>query len=300
MQMDESKYQDMLKEEAEIWAQAAREWSETAPPDWLYTQDLRYNILSHKESINGLLQQIQPGMRVLELGCSNGWLSIAMARQGAIVDGLDISEDAMAIGRDYYESIRESISGSVTYQQGDLNKLDLKENYYDLVVTKGTLHHLIHLPELVDMVNAALKPGQLFWIHDTNGHETMGTVLLSSFLMFILPTYVSYKDKFVNLFKFGFRAPSRIKMSMEAEGLSPFEGAGREHDWLKIVNDQFSVEKQIPDLAITSYLSQQIRLSDKFALPILKVIRFIDRSFMKLGLIKSTGITVYAYKKDRT
>ena len=40
-----------------------------------------------------------PGMRVLDLGCGAGWLSLEMARQDAHVTAVDISPTNLALGR---------------------------------------------------------------------------------------------------------------------------------------------------------------------------------------------------------
>ncbi|RMG84923.1 MAG: hypothetical protein D6712_10380, partial [Chloroflexi bacterium] len=107
---------------------------------------------------------------------------------------------------------------------------------------------------------------------------------------------VSYREKLGGLLKFGMRAPQRIRASMEAEGLSPFEGAGREHDWLKLVQGRFTIERQMRKPAVTGYLAHQISLPDAIALPLLRVIKVVDITLVKLRILHSTGLVVYARK----
>ena len=138
--------------------------------------------------------------------------------------------------------MRAETSGSVEYIAADLNYLDLPADTYDLVAVKGTLHHLMRLDHVIAEIHKTLKPGGLLWVSDSDGDEALTTVLAASAFMFVLPTQVSYGEKLRGLLRFGLRSPSRVKASMEAEGSSPFEGAGREHDWLKLIRERFTVE----------------------------------------------------------
>src|SRR5690606_28447102 len=149
----------------------------------------------HTANIDAFLSHVQPGMTALELGCGAGWLTLAMAQRGAHATGLDISAQALEIARNYAASIRDSITGSVTYEVADLNMLDLPPDHYDVIAVKGTLHHLLRLDHVIEQLHRALKPGGLLWVSDSDGEEATATVLVASALMFLLPTTVSYRDK---------------------------------------------------------------------------------------------------------
>ncbi|MAU13605.1 MAG: hypothetical protein CL607_27560 [Anaerolineaceae bacterium] len=289
-------YEQKLQQEAELWGTEAQRMATELPPDWRAHRHLLYNVINHRADIDALLSRVQLGMHTLELGCASGWLSLAMAQQGAIATGYDISEKSLQVARDYYASIADDVAGTVTYAMHDLNALDLAPETYDIIVVKGTLHHLTNMPQVIAQVHTALKPGGLFWVSDEAGDVNMRSALFSSALMFLLPTQVSYREKFAGLFKFGLNAPSRIKASMEAEDLSPFEGAGREHDWLALVQQQFTVEKLINKPAVTGYLAHQIRLPRWLAIPLLRTIGVFDDLLVRLGVLKNTGVVVYARK----
>lgn len=295
--MSDPNYEQMLADEAALWGQDAAAMAQQVPPDWRYHQNLRHNIIYHKADINAFLEQVQPGMTVLELGCGSGWLTLAMAQRGANATGLDISAQAMDVARQYYESIRETVPGSVSYAVADLNAVSLEPEHYDIIAVKGTLHHLLRVDHVVAEMQRALKPGGLLWAADSDGEEAMSTALVASGLMFLLPTVVSYRDKIGGLLKFGTSAPGRIKASIEAEGLSPFEGAGREHDWLTLVYDHFTVEQRIDAPAVTGYITHQIKLPDWAALPLLRALCVVDRALVRLKLLHNTGVIVYARKK---
>lgn len=291
-----SDYEQQLAQEAELWGSDAERSAQTVPPDWCYHRHLRHNVIYHTRDIDEFLSHIQPGMAALELGCSSGWLTLAMAQRGAQAEGIDISEKALDIARHYYDSIRDSVGGSITYRVADLNALELPAETYDVIAVKGTLHHLLRMDHVIDEIYKALKPGGLLWVSDSDGEEAMSTALVASGLMFVLPTHVSYRDKINGLIHFGTRAPSRIKASIEAEGLSPFEGAGREHDWVRLIGRRFQVERRIDSPAFTGYITHQIKMPDAVALPLLRSLCAADRLLVRLKILRNTGVILYARK----
>lgn len=295
--MNETSYEEKLKAEAELWGDEFERLAQTTPPDWKYYRNLRHNVIMHTADVDELLTHIQPGMKALELGCATGWISLAMAQRGATVTGSDLSEKALATARRYYESIKAQVPGSVEYQAADMNTIQLPDNTYDVIVVKSVLHHLINLEHTIAEMHKALKPGGLLWASDTDGDEATSTVMIAGALCLVLPTETSYVDKLKALLKFGVRAPSRVKASIQAEGLSPFEGAGREHDWIKLIEQRFTIEKRVDAPAFTGYVTAQLKAPDWFALPLLKLFRWIDQRLVKRKMLHNTGVILYARKK---
>ncbi len=294
--MNDADYARKLAAEADLWGAEADRQAALLPPDWEHHRHLRHNVIMHAADIDALLDQIRPGMRTLELGCASGWLTLAMAQRGAHAVGLDISQKALDIARSYYETVRDRVPGSVAYRQADLNALALEPETYDLVAVKASLHHLVRLEHVIAEVHRALKPGGLLWAADTHGDEAPRTVLVAGALALLLPTHTSYRDKLRALFRFGLRAPERVKASIQAEGLSPFEGAGREHDWLQLIAERFTIERRVNMPAVTGYVTAQLRAPDAVALPLLRALRAVDRRLVAAGLLRNSGVVVYARK----
>jgi 2-polyprenyl-3-methyl-5-hydroxy-6-metoxy-1,4-benzoquinol methylase len=290
-------YEELLRQEAEAWNQAAEELASASPPDWRYRRELpglpEYTV----RQIDALLDRVRPGMMALELGCGSGWLTLALAQRGATARGIDVADRALSIARTYLQTIEPQVASRVTYQVADLNHLDLPPAGYDLVAANGILHHLIDPREMVDRVHQALKPGGLFWVSDKHANETASTVFLASVLMGVLPTHVSYADKFRGFLRFGLRAPTRVRASMEADGFSPFEGTGRGKDWPQRVCELFDMEEIVEHPAVAGYLTAEVRLPKPVARPLLRAVAAIDSALVRRRLLRSSGLTLAARKR---
>ncbi len=101
---------------------------------------------------------VQPGMRVVDLGCGGGRLALALARRGAVVVGVDVS-DAM-IARMTSLAADEGMT-TVKGVVSPVERLSLPEASVDLVISNYALHHLRDADK-AKVVRAAygwLRPG---------------------------------------------------------------------------------------------------------------------------------------------
>ena len=291
------KYEADLAAEAAMWGNAASDLAQQLPPDWRHHRvKLRNNILYQAAQVDAFLSHIRPGMHVLEAGCGSGWLTLAMAQRGAQATGLDISEQALTVGRNYYESIREEVDGSVTYKVADLNALELEPDSLDVIAVCGALHHLPQAQHTVSEFYKALKPGGLLWVSDITDKEPTSNVLFTAIFMFLLPIEPGYREKFTKLLHFGRRSLSRVRASIEMEDFSPFEGAGRGQGWLEAIEKRFDVAVDDVSPTTTKHLTEILQLPDSSALPLLRVICALERMLIRLGLLGKTGIVLYARK----
>ena len=76
------------------------------------------------------------GARVLDVGCGDGTLVRMMAREGAKVIGLEISEDQLVRAR------TASPVADETYRVGRAEALPFDDNAFDIVVIFNSLHHV--------------------------------------------------------------------------------------------------------------------------------------------------------------
>ena len=76
---------------------------------------------------------IQPGMRVLDLGCGDGTTAIPQAQLGADVLGVDIASNLVEAGERRAKALGLD---NCRFQEGDASRLDgLADNHFDLVVS---------------------------------------------------------------------------------------------------------------------------------------------------------------------
>lgn len=79
------------------------------------------------------------GKTVLEYGCGDGPNTVILARRGANVIGLDISEDLLAVARQRQKA--NKVSG-VKFVLGSAHTLPLQDQSVDIVFGIAILHHL--------------------------------------------------------------------------------------------------------------------------------------------------------------
>ena len=94
---------------------------------------------------------------VVDLGCGFGWFCSWAATAGAAdVLGIDLSSNMLA------RAAADTTDGRITYEQHDLDQLELPNNSFDLAYSSLTLHYLNDLDRLFAAVYQSLRPGAGF------------------------------------------------------------------------------------------------------------------------------------------
>jgi ubiquinone/menaquinone biosynthesis C-methylase UbiE len=97
--------------------------------------------------------QLEPGRRALELGCGTGVFLERVARSGAEIRGLDLSEDLLAKAR-----ARLAGRPNVALDQGNAEAMPYPDADFDAVYGSSVLHHL-DLDQALRESHRVLKPG---------------------------------------------------------------------------------------------------------------------------------------------
>ena len=121
----------------------------------LPTDTLLYGVRCPSEDELGLLGDVQ-GRRVLVLGCGGGQDAIALARRGAQVAGVDLSDEQIRFARELAQ--KEGLE--VPFVQGNVEELpDVDAESQDVVVSAHALNYVEHADRCFAEVFRVLKPG---------------------------------------------------------------------------------------------------------------------------------------------
>ncbi len=106
--------------------------------------------------IKKLDQELDYGIKVLELGCGTGQLSLFLARGNREIYGVDISNGSLLLG----ETFRSKHDITNTYfMKMDVFDLKFKENIFDCTISNGVLHHTKDAKAAFKKLVQVTKPG---------------------------------------------------------------------------------------------------------------------------------------------
>jgi ubiquinone/menaquinone biosynthesis C-methylase UbiE len=114
-----------------------------------------------------LLDHLEPGMRLLDVGCGPGTITVDLARRldpGEVI-GIDTAAEVVAAAAD---DARAAGVRNVSYVVGDVYALDLPDAAFDVVHAHQVLQHLTDpVAALVEM-RRVLRPGGLLAVRDSD------------------------------------------------------------------------------------------------------------------------------------
>jgi SAM-dependent methyltransferase len=123
-----------------------------------------------------------PALRIADLGCGEGYLTIETSRWAASVVAVDRSTTVLARARTLAQRRRAT---NITWKQGELENLPLGDESVDLALMSQALHHAAHPERAVAEAVRILVPGgrllvlelrehQEEWVRATLGDHTLG------------------------------------------------------------------------------------------------------------------------------
>ena len=103
-------------------------------------------------------------LRVLVLGCGEGWLERAVAEWPFVarIEAVDLAAEAVA-------RAREDAGPKLHYEVRDLNTDTFEPNAYDVVVAHSILHHVVRLEHALGQIERTMKPDATLIVNEFVG-----------------------------------------------------------------------------------------------------------------------------------
>lgn len=175
------------------------------------------------------------GHRVLDVGCGGGVLSEAMAKQGAIVTGLDVESQAIATAEAH--AAEHQLQINYVCQPIEEYEADV----YDLVTCMEMLEHVSEPQLVIDHCARLLKPGGYLFLSTINRtpQAYAGVIIAAEYMLGLLPRQTHDYKKFIK--------PSELAAMVRAAGLETVSMAGMSYN-------PFTREASLQDSIKMNYL----------------------------------------------
>jgi len=146
-------------------------WDGRSIPYWPIELQKRVNYLVSKDPNIDQFEYIcrkylsgKDSLIALSLGCGSGEGEIMWAKQGHFkrIDAYDLSESRIKMAT--CKGKEEGLDGILKFYVRDILKLEVKKDYYDIVLVGSSLHHFSPLEKVISIINEFLKPGGYLFV----------------------------------------------------------------------------------------------------------------------------------------
>ena len=150
------------------------------------------------------------GKKVIDVGCGGGILAESMAKKGALVTGIDLSQKALNVAD--LHSLESELT--IRYQLISAENMALQEpGEYDVVTCMEMLEHVPDPASIVKACATLVKPGGLVFFSTLNRNPKsyLYAVLGAEYLLQMLPKGTHDYSKFIT--------PAELAVSIRAADL---------------------------------------------------------------------------------
>ena len=161
------------------------------------------------------------GLKVLDVGCGGGLLAEAMAREGALVTGLDLADDLLQVAR--LHALEAGVEVNYVLEAAESHAAT-HAGEYDVVTCMEMLEHVPDPTAVIDALGRLVKPDGHVFVSTLN--RTLKAyamaILGAEYVLRLLPTGTHTYDKFIR--------PSELRQWSRAAGLTVIDIAGLDYD----------------------------------------------------------------------
>lgn len=161
---------------------------------------------------------------VIDVGCGGGILSEALAKAGATVTGVDMSEDLIRVATHH----AEAQSLNITYTLSPIDAVSQQNPHqFDIVTCMEMLEHVPDPEAIVQACAQLTKPGGLLFFSTINRNVKafLKTIVGAEYLLNMLPKGTHHYDKFIR--------PSELSTFAMHAGLSFTTMKGMDYNLFK-------------------------------------------------------------------
>ena len=120
--------------------------------------------------VNEMSRRLKSGMRVIDIGCANGFSTLQYATQHNIdIKGVDFIPEMISAAKLRLKSDTAAIKGSVDFQVGDIMRLDEPDKHYDVAIVTRVVINLGDTERQKTAIREAarvVKPGGLLLLSE--------------------------------------------------------------------------------------------------------------------------------------
>jgi ubiquinone/menaquinone biosynthesis C-methylase UbiE len=102
--------------------------------------------------------------RILDVGTGKGFTAVELARRGASVTTVDISEDELNAA--YLYAVDSGVADRIEFHLADAGDLPFEESSFGIITMIDVLHHLENAGEVLPEISRVLVPGGRLVVSD--------------------------------------------------------------------------------------------------------------------------------------
>ena len=171
--------------------------------------------------------------KILDVGCGAGLLSEAMARESAIVTGIDLSQEVIKVAKQHAETKRVMVDYQCTAVE---NIAATQQQQFDVVTCMEMLEHVPDPAAILQACADCLKPGGKLFVSTLNRNikSYLGAIIAAEYLLKMLPKGTHQYAKFIR--------PSELTAWTKAAGL---HFGGLQGITFKPFSDEYYLSKDV-------------------------------------------------------